>query len=212
MRVKPSATFAPLGHPRRRAAALIPGPGHAWVGAGTAFRDRAARRQGTLIATWEAGAEEPWLVLTDLPPDAVGACWYGLRGWTELGFRALKGVGWQWQRTRRSDPDRVARHWLVLAVATLWAVATGTRAEDAAVRGVAPANLRAPVPPPAAHRRTMSVFLRGVGWLRWQLLRVRRLWSRLWLAPEPWPEPPPGLTVAAVTTVVAPLHSRYLPL
>jgi hypothetical protein len=213
MRVQRSATFAPLGHPRRRADTLIPGPGHAWLGAGTAFKDRAVRRQGTLIVTWEERAEEPWLVLTDLSPEEVGACWYGLRSWTELGFRALKGVGWQWQRTRRSDPDRVARHWLVLAVATIWAMAVGTRAEDAALRGVAPAKLRAPVPSPApTHRRTMSVLCRGLGWLRWQVLRVRRLWSRLWLAPEPWPEPPPGLTVTVAPSVVMPLHSGYLPL
>jgi hypothetical protein len=39
--------------------------------------------------------------------------------WIEFGFRALKGLGWRWERTRRTDPDRVARHWLVLAVATL---------------------------------------------------------------------------------------------
>ncbi|HEY7033017.1 MAG TPA: transposase [Thermomicrobiales bacterium] len=52
-------------------------------------------------------------------PAAVGVLWYGLRMWIEVGFRALKGLGWRWERTRRTDPDRVARHWLVLAVATL---------------------------------------------------------------------------------------------
>ena len=213
MRVQRSTTFAPLGRRRRRAETLIPGPGHAWVGAGTAFKDRPVRRRGTLIVAWEAGADEPWLVLTDLPPGEVGACWYGLRAWIELGFRALKGVGWQWQRTRRADPDRVARHWLVLAVATVWATAAGTRAEDAELRGVAPANLRAPVPPPPpGHRRTLSVVRRGVGWLRWQLLRARRLWARHWLAPEPWPDPPPGLAVSVVPAVDPPLHSRNLPL
>ena len=31
-------------------------------------------------------------------------CWYMLRFWIELGFRALKSVGWQWQNTRRTDP------------------------------------------------------------------------------------------------------------
>ena len=29
-------------------------------------------------------------------------------------------MGWQWYRTRCLDPTRVDRHWLVLAVATLW--------------------------------------------------------------------------------------------
>jgi hypothetical protein len=208
MRVRREATFAPLGHPRRRADALIPGPGHAWVGAGTAFKERVKRRRGTLIVTWATGADEPWLVLTDRPPGGVGVCWYGLRVWTELGFRALKGVGWHWQRTRRTEPDRVARHWLVLAVASIWAMGVGTRAEDAAWRGVAPANLRTPVPPPAAPPpRTLSVMRRGPHWLRWLLLRARRLWRHLWLAPEPWPTAPPGLVITVAAPAIAPLHS-----
>ncbi len=144
MRVRPDATFAPLGLPRRSARQLLPGPGWAWVGAGTAFKHRDVRRQGTLVAVWEAGQDEPWLVLTDLPPAAVGVAWYGLRVWVELGFRALKSLGWQWERMRRLHADRVARHWLVLAVATLLTLAYGTRVEDALTHGVAPANLRTP--------------------------------------------------------------------
>ncbi len=199
MRVRQEATFAPQDQRRRPAISLIPGPGHAWVGAGTAFKHRDVRRQGTLIVAWEAGPPAPWLVLTDLAPEQVGVCWYGLRTWVELGFRAMKGVGWQWERTRRTEPERVARHWLVLAVAMLWTLATGTRAEDAARLGLAPANLRTPPPvtaPPAV--RWLSLFQRGLAWLRWQLLRQRRLWTRRWLSPEVWPEPPPGLSIVRV--------------
>src|SRR5262245_18015872 len=119
MRVRPDATFAPRGLPRRPARALVPGPGHAWVGAGTAFKHAQVRRQGTLVVVWDAEQDEPWIVLTDLAPADVGVLWYGLRVWIELGFRALKSLGWQWQRIRREHADRVARHWLVLAVATL---------------------------------------------------------------------------------------------
>jgi hypothetical protein len=207
LRLRREATFRPVGGRRQRADALVPGPGHAWVGAGTAFKHKAARQAGTLLVVWDEGHAEPWLLLTDLPPAAVGVCWYGVRAWIELGFRALKGMGWRWERTRRTDPDRVARHWLVLAVATLWAVAYGTRAEDAARRGVAPATLRtAPPPPSPAPRRTLSVFARGLAQLRWQLLRARRLWARVWLVPEPWPAPPPGLVIQRVVDA-APLHS-----
>ena len=156
------------------------------------------------MVVWEEGQTDPWLVLTDLAPTAVGVCWYGLRIWVELGFRALKGLGWHWERTRRTDPDRVARHWLVLAVATLWVLATGTRAEDAARRGREPAHLRVALPPPpGVYHRTVSVFARGLARLRWQLLRVRRLWATRWLWPEPWPDPPPLLRVV----VASPLHS-----
>ena len=138
------ATFAPLGLPRRPARTLVPGAGHAWVGAGTAFKHRDVRRQGTLVVVWDADQAEPWIVLTDLGPEVVGVLWYGLRVWVELGFRALKSLGWHWERMRRTHPDRVARHWLVLAVATLVTLAYGTRVEDAEVAGVAPAYLRRP--------------------------------------------------------------------
>lgn len=209
LRVQRHVTFRPRGQRRRqRADTLVPGPNHAWVGAGMAFKERADRRDGTLVVVWEADQAEPWVLLTDLPAERVGPAWYGLRSWVELGFRALKGVGWQWQRTRRTDPDRVARHWLVLAVATLWVLAYGTRVEDAAIRGVPPANLRtAPAPPPATFQRRLSVFLIGVSRLRWQLLHVRRLWARAWLVPDPWPDPPPGLVIARVLTVPADGHA-----
>ena len=68
------------------------------------------------------------------------------------GFRGLKTVGWKWHKTRRLDPTRVGRHWLVLVIATWLAVASGTRREDS--RGAAPAS---PGPsgagPPPAPRR-----------------------------------------------------------
>jgi hypothetical protein len=195
MRVRPDATFAPLGQPRRPARTLAPGPGHAWVGAGTAFKHRDVRRPGTLVVAWEDGQAEPWLVLTDLAPTAVGVAWYGLRVWVELGFRALKSLGWQWERMRRTHAERVARHWLVLAVATGWTLAYGTRVEDAETHGVAPARLRTPRPWPAdPDRRTCSVFARGRPWLLVHLLGGR-LWRRLWLLPHPLPEPSPALLV-----------------
>ena len=196
MRIRPDATFAPRGLPRRPARTLVPGAGHAWVGAGTAFKHRDVRRAGTLVVVWDTGQDEPWLVLTDLDPDGVGVLWYGLRVWVELGFRVLKSLGWHWERMRRTHAERVARHWLVLAVATLLSVAYGTRVEDAHAHGVAPANLRAPRPLlPDPGRRTVSVFARGLAWLQVQLLRRQRRWRRLWLLPQPLPDPAPDLLV-----------------
>src|SRR5215204_3442612 len=78
MRIRPEATFRPCGGQRGRAAHLLPGPGHAWVGAGIAYKDALKRKAATLVAVWEVGQDEPCLVLTDLPPEAVGPCWYGL--------------------------------------------------------------------------------------------------------------------------------------
>lgn len=195
MRVREDVTFAPAGQERRQARRLVPGPGHAWVGRGVAFKHRRVRRAGTLLVVWERGQRAPWLVLTDLAPARVGVAWYGLRIWVELGFRALKSLGWQWARTRRRDPARMARHWLVLAVATLWTLAYGTRAEDAAARGIAPARLHTPPPAAPPGPRRLSVFRRGLTWLHRHLVRGG-WWRRLWLLPEPWPQPAPGLAVA----------------
>jgi hypothetical protein len=199
LRLRPDVTFRPAGGQRVRATTLVAGPGHAWIGTGVAFKERATRQAGTLVVVWEADQDEPWLCLTDLAPTAVGPAWYGLRTWVELGFRALKSGGWQWERTRRTAPPRVARHWLVLAVATLWTVAVGTRAEDAERLGREPAGVRLVLPPPPlGWRRTVSVFAHGRTWLRWLLLRQRRLWRVLWLGPEPWPVPPPTLRIVVV--------------
>ena len=63
---------------------------------------------------------------------------YGLRVWIEQGFRILKREGWD---GRRTDPERVDRHWLVMAVATLQVLAHGTRVEDAALLGRHPWHL-----------------------------------------------------------------------
>lgn len=119
MRQQARSTFRPWGQRRQAVTKLGTGPGQAWVGAGVAFQARRRRQRGTLVVVWDPDQATPWVLLTDLPPDAIGVCWYGLRVWIELGFRALKGVGWQWQHTRRTDPARVARHWLVLAVVML---------------------------------------------------------------------------------------------
>ena len=151
---------------------------------------------------WYAEQYEPWIILTDLPPKEVGVSWYALRFWIELGFKAIKSVGWKWDKTRRTDPTRVSRHWLVLSVATLLALAYGTRVEDALDRGVAPSNLRTPpktlVPNHRATRsrlaRTVSVFRHGIDWLR-RLPLKGRLWHRVWLLPEPWPKPKHNLEV-----------------
>ena len=91
-----------------------------------------------MIVVWDTEQSEPSIVMTDLPSAEAGVCWYGLRFWIEMGFRALKAVGFRWDKTRREDPERVCRHWLVLSVATLWTLAYGSRVEDAVSVGKAP--------------------------------------------------------------------------
>jgi hypothetical protein len=208
LRLTARATFRPTGQRARvQATTLVSGPGHAWVGTGVACKDKPDRRAGTLLVVWERGQDAPWVLLSDLAPDAVEGSWYRLRAWIELGFRAMKGMGFPWERTRRSDPERVARHVLVLAVAMLWTVAVGTRAEDGEAVGLAAYRLRKPRPAPAAGTRRLSVFARGLSWLRTLLLRQRRVWTCLWLVPEAWPQPPPGLLIHRILDPLVPAHA-----
>lgn len=94
-----------------------------YAGAVTCFKNNPVA--ATLLVTWGEGYKDPWLILTDLPSDAAEISWYALRTWIECGFKHTKRAGWQWQATRMTDPHRAERHWLVMAVATLWAVSVG---------------------------------------------------------------------------------------
>ncbi|MGI8552165.1 MAG: hypothetical protein ACR2PL_15490 [Dehalococcoidia bacterium] len=123
----------------------------------------------------------------------MGPSWDALRFWIELGFRVLKSLGWNWEQTQRRKPERVMRHGLVMVVATLWVLATGTRVEDAEAHGREPAHVTLPLPP-IVRRRRISVFARGLVWRQRQLAR-RQLWQTLWLMPEPWPEPPEDVSI-----------------
>ena len=98
MRYPKSITFCAEGGRRLPARAFVSRPDTAWIGRGTAFGAPAAKRRCTLLAVWYAEQQEPWIILTDLPPEAVGVSWYALRFWIELGFKAVKSLGWQWDK------------------------------------------------------------------------------------------------------------------
>jgi len=108
LRINTGGSFRPAGVPCWRPfLSLVPRPGTSWRGTGLAL----TRNQVpcTLLARWEEGDKDPWLMLTDLAPEASDAGWYGLRAWIEQGCKITKRAGWQWHRTRMRDPDRAAR-------------------------------------------------------------------------------------------------------
>jgi hypothetical protein len=79
----------------------------------------------TLLVQWDARYDEPCLIATDLAPAQVQTRTYALRAWIEAGFKDLKRGGLHWEQTHMTDPARVERLWLVLAVALLWLIRVG---------------------------------------------------------------------------------------
>jgi Transposase DDE domain len=209
LRINTGGTFRPTGQVRGvPLQTLVPAPGTTWQGTGIAFKGRDRQLHCTLLACWEAGYKDPWLILTDLPPEASTACWYGLRAWIEQGFKITKRGGWQWQRTHMTKPERAARLWLAVAVATLWLLSVGGEA-DATVPASTVPDVTALVPAQPRTRRAtrlrlVSVFRRG-----WNLILVALLdQAPLPLGrfvPEPWPAIPvpeeatPSLPVLAMS-------------
>ena len=179
-----ASTFRPLKE-------VLTKVGQSWSGPVTCFATKERQLVCTLLARWDAGYREPWLVVTDLPKSAADVAWYGLRAWVECGYKDSKRGGWQWQATKMTSPGRAERLWLVLAVATLWVVSVGCEAEA-----------RLPVPVlemlPEGHvarqrvgrsrmGREVSCFRRG------RLVLVAALCSGQEvplgrLLPEPWPK------------------------
>lgn len=185
LRINRQGSFRPQAQGRfRPLSGLLPTPGHTWAGAVECFKSRSARLRGTLLAGWEAPHTEPWLILTDLPPDSSTALWYSLRTWIEQGFKDMKRGGWHWEQTKMTDPQRAARLWLVLAVATLWSVSVGGMLEAEPSGALPPLPLPQPKRPPA---RRLSCFTRGLLHLVALALKRHALITHGAFFPEPWP-------------------------
>ena len=109
-------------------------------------------------------------------------------------MKLTKRAGWQGHRTRMRDPDRAARRWLAVAVATLWLLSVGGAADETIpastlldVTGVCPERPRTRR---ATRLRLVSVFRQGWVALLVALLRQDPLPTGRFV-PEPWPVVPP---------------------
>jgi hypothetical protein len=137
--------------------ALLPPAGQTWRGPVTCFKS--TQLEATLLMCQDDQHEHPWLILTDLAPEAAQATWYEQRAWIEGGFKDIKRGGWQWHLTRTrtrpargasvTHPERAARLWLVLAVAQMYSVSLGSQVEAAT-----PAPQPEALPPTHIARRT----------------------------------------------------------
>jgi len=167
---------------------LITHTGQSWSGPVTCFKKQPLRC--TLLASWEEGYEEPWLIVTDVSPEQADILWYSLRPWIECGFKHTKRGGWQWQYTRMTCPHRVTRFWLALAVATLWVLSVGGEADHNL-----PVSTLATLPEMHIARRRatrhsrprlLSCFRRGICIILTSLIKGDPLPLGCFY-PEPWP-------------------------
>jgi hypothetical protein len=166
---------------------MVPQVGMDWRGAGTAFSTPGRQTAGTLLGWWGPGYKDPWLILSDLAPQQGDPFWYGMRSWIEQGFKDSKRGGWQWQHTRMEDPQRAGRLWLAIAVATLWLLRVGGKAEMDAAANQTTGNSWQHEHMCRKCWGKSSVFARGHRGILMALLKQRRLPFGQWL-PEPWPE------------------------
>lgn len=184
MRIKQAAYFQPDGwHRPYRATALVPHVGSRWRGRGHAYKGQPLAC--TLLAYWGPDYDEPWLILTDVAPDQADAVWYGWRCWIEQTFKLIKRGGWQWQKTRMTDATRVARLWVVVAVATLWLLEVGGVAETQIPLATVVVDVL-----PRPGRRVRGIFRRGRTLLLSQWLSPRRAERPARFVPEAWPAVP----------------------
>ena len=172
----------------RHMSQLLPCPNSVWAGKVTCFAVNSV--EGTLLACWGAKHLEPWIILTDLPPENASAAWYGMRSWIEDSFKDLKSDGWQWQNTRMSDPDRAARLWLALSVATLWVVSVGgeldAKLQECDLSHLPLTHIARKTKTHSFQVRKISCFTRGIINVLTALINQRPI-SLGVLIPEPWP-------------------------
>jgi hypothetical protein len=205
-RLHTGGTLRPTGQVRRvPLQTLVPQPGTTWQGTGLACTGRNRQRHWTLLACWEAGDTDPWLRLTALPPEASTACWYGVRAGMEQGCKSTKRAGWQWQRTHRTQPDRAARLWRAVAVATLGLRSVGGEADATIPTSTVPdvTTLVPERPRRATRLRLVRGFRRGwplilVAWLDQAPLPLGRFVPAPWAAVPVPEEETPSLPVLAL--------------
>jgi hypothetical protein len=178
----------------RPLSSLVTAHDQTWQGKATCFKSDPLFC--TLLACWETGYTDPWLIVTDLDPAHATCAWYGMRSWIEACFKDLKRGGFNWHTTRMTDPARAERLWLVLAVALLRLVHLGSF-DDApyspasfpdCFASLTPALLA----PPRQPRASLPLSLVTRGWLRLLVACLRNFPLPLDpLPPQRWPYPSP---------------------
>jgi Transposase DDE domain len=194
MRINKQGNFRPQGEAKFRSlATAAPSVGSGWCGKVDCFSGEVSRLQCTLLARWDEGYEEVWVIVTDVAPAQATAVWYGMRSWIEGGFKDTKRGGWGWHQTKMVDPERAERLWLAIAVATLWAVSVGGEADAnlpvSSLEALPETHVARRTATKRSRPRMLSCFARGIVTIIGRLIRGDGLVLGRFI-PEPWPTMP----------------------
>jgi hypothetical protein len=142
----------------RTARELAARVGQHWLGEAEVFK-KAGWRGANVVATWQRGMKEPWLLLTDQRASLRHCRTYGKRMWQEESFRDDKSAGFHWEKSQVNDPAHALRLLLVIGLAMVLAISQGSVVLKAGWRRQLD---------PHRHRR-LSIVQLGIRWIRYAL-------------------------------------------
>lgn len=106
---------------------LVTGPGQRWAGRVRLFKG-AGWRTVELTIRWDRAAAEPWVLVSDRPAGAARVREYRRRTRVEATYQDGKTRGFNLERSRVRDLERLDRLLLALYLALWWAAQLGLRA------------------------------------------------------------------------------------
>ncbi len=126
--------------------------GQTYSASGLVFKKR-GRIPAQVRVLWRAGAQERWALVTNDPH--LSGWEYAQRMWIEEAFRDLKSHGWQVEQAHLTEPERMARLWILLVVAYAWLLLLGHAAMAAGQ------TVRSRRRPDGSYVRRWSLFREG---------------------------------------------------
>ncbi len=118
-----------------------------------------------VLAYWQVGEAEPWLLATNLPHQRIALQVYGRRMWTEEMFGDLKGHGFDLESTHLHHISRLSRLTLAVVLLYVWAISVGTAVIKNGERSWVD----------RAERRDLSIFQIGLRWIERRLTNTKTI-------------------------------------
>jgi hypothetical protein len=113
-----------------------------------------------LLAHWQTGEKEPWLLATNLPDLQMALRFYKRRMWIEEMFGDLKAHGFDLESTMLHSFIRLSRLTLAVAFLYVWLVSSGARTIHKGLRHLVDRN----------DRRDLSIFQIGFRFVERRLI------------------------------------------